>query len=154
MNEVRAWAIVLPVCAFLAASPAAQAKQPLTVAAFRAKANAICAAAHKYQLPTPTLPITTREVVQLDGDSFRHFQSFVNAWKRLDPPGEFASTNVEVIADLDRALRLFDTKLTLVEHGTLTQDDFIQFLDRSPVVEGNPEAPLWRRLGVETCLNP
>lgn len=129
-------------CAVAPASPRPSAPR-VTPAAYRARANAICADLNRFQIP---VRLTFVQGMQA---ALKKSRAAITALRKLEPPRSLAPLHAEAVRVEARYVEYFASLLAKVQAHTLTPSKMIAALARS--ADARQAAALWRKLGATVC---
>jgi len=133
----------------LAVIPAGRSGTPLTVAAYRDKANLICA---NERSKTMRLVVGIAHLERYLTAEIAVVRSAHDSLKQLAPPAKFAAVHSEIVALLGSEVTYFATLRDQAKAGKLTVPEF-QADSRLGVFDGR-ELALWKKTGAQTCETP
>jgi len=131
------------------ATPVHASGPALTVAAYRTKANLVCA--NEQHETSVTVGQTTKLAQYLTAE-LPVIRYTLASLKRLEPPATLASLHSQVVATVSGELTLFVSLAAQAKAGELT---FAQFeANRQLKQLDKRELDLWKRIGAGVCAFP
>jgi hypothetical protein len=118
---------------------------PPTAAAYRAQANAICAAADQESNARPA-GLTLSAAI---ADGLKIARNVYASLRRLTPPSELAQLHAEMLANIKTGLGLVSTLLDRAKDGGLTAKQFAT--NRALVENVSRRTALWKKIRVAAC---
>jgi hypothetical protein len=146
--RTAAFLAAVVVCA-LAVIPAGGSRTPLTVTAYRDKANLICT---NERGKTMRLVIGIAHLERYLTAQIAVVRSAHDSLEQLAPPAKFASVHSEIVSLLGSEVTYFATLRDQAKAGKLTVPEF-QANSRLGVFDGR-ELALWKKTGAQTCATP
>ena len=140
--------VAVVVCA-LAAIPTGGSQTPLTVPAYRGKANVICA---NERAKTMRLVIRIAHLERYINAEIAVVRSAQDSLNQLEPPAKFASVHSKIVSLLGREITYFTTLRDQAKAGKLTVAQF-QANSQLGVFDGR-ELALWKETGAQICETP